>query len=128
MQLEYWKQGTLQNIGDLLNKDGRVLDKGSFKDGNGLRKSYHENDALSAVGKYTNGVPEGEWKYYHDNGNLSGIGSYRNGLKEAQWKFYYPSGKLDAVGNYKENQMRGNWTFYKENGEIKEEKNMDDEL
>jgi antitoxin component YwqK of YwqJK toxin-antitoxin module len=35
---------------------------------------------------------------------------------------------LDAVGNYKENQMRGNWTFYKENGEIKEEKNMDDEL
>jgi antitoxin component YwqK of YwqJK toxin-antitoxin module len=124
MQEEVWDKGRLVTTGELTSKTGKKLLRGSMKDGNGTRKSYHDNEKLSAEGPYKNGYPEGKWKYYHPNGMVSAEGEMKEGKREGVWRYFHDTGKLEAEGSYSDDELSGVWKFY-EQGVLKEIKNFD---
>ena len=124
-QEEEWNKGKLVELGDFLAQDGSKLDKGTFKNGSGTKKSYSENGILVAEGEFKEGLPNGVWTYYHENSKISGKGKMFNGLREGSWSYYFPDGKVQAEGKYVNDEVSGFWKFYSEDGSPKEEKNFD---
>lgn len=80
-----------------------------------LRKVYHENGQLSAIGKWENYNPVGEWKYYHENGQLSAIGQFIKGKLSGRWKFYDENGNIKKRGSYTDEKKHGLWNFFRQN-------------
>lgn len=95
---------------------------------NGKVKTYYSNKQLTAKGKYSNGVPGGNWVYYYPDGNIKAKGKYSNGLKEGEWtEFFtfeaYFEGELKNKtyliknkGIYKNGLKEGEWVQYNPDG------------
>ena len=105
-QDEFWTNGRLINIGDYNSYDGtKTLDKGSLKDGNGIRITYYIDGTKESEGNYSSGKPEGLWIYYHETGKKASEGQMKDGKKEGPWKYYNISGRLEQVINYKDDEI-----------------------
>lgn len=130
-------------------ESGKVMARGIYK---GQKKDstwiyYHEKvDTISAIEKYSNGVPDGEWKVFYESGKTAHEMSYKKGKKEGVVKeynddgrlifeityvngvenglsiLYYTSGKLREKGAYKNGERDGKWINYNEDGTVAEEK------
>jgi antitoxin component YwqK of YwqJK toxin-antitoxin module len=124
-QEEEWNKGHLIKIGDYFAMDGRELNKGTFRGGDGSRITYYASSNMAASGEFSHGLPNGGWTYYHENGKTSAEGILSDGLRQGKWRFFRESGKLEAEGPYKDDQIVGKWKFYNEKGKLVEEKTMD---
>ena len=72
-------------------------EEGSYKDDNrdGEWKHYYTSTGkLRFVGKFIDGIPEGEHRFYYPNGKEKQLGKYAGGSKEGEWKFFDESGYL----------------------------------
>ena len=134
-EVQYWYKGdgTLEAIGNLNSAQKPI---GEFK-------FYHENGALSSVGKFDDqGVKTGVWtsyyensnikeeatlksgklngpyNYYHDNGNLSYEVVYKDGKAQGLVSYYNILGNKYRESNFKDDQLNGLTTFYHENGNV----------
>lgn len=76
-----YKNGLLWNINALYDENGNPLDKGSFKNGNGLVNVYYDNGKIHHSGMYKNGRADGKWLYVTDTGARDTV-VYKNGYDD----------------------------------------------
>lgn len=63
---------------------------------------------------YANKKPDGKFNEHFITGELKEIGKYEDGLREGNWKVYYRNGKIRQKGKYTKGEKVGVWkTFYK---------------
>lgn len=68
----------------------------------GTWKAWHENGALWSVGKYDNGIRNGEATVYHSNEQVHIKGNYRNDSPYGKWQWYDEGGQLVNEIDYSE--------------------------
>ena len=95
-QRSYYNNGKLKSIvyyvNDRVNgieaydKNGKLLHRSLFKDGNGDWKFYWSNGQVSEEGKYKNGRKDGTWYKYREDGSIDTVIKYDNGrLLSESW-------------------------------------------
>ena len=105
-QEEFWDNGRLMNVGDYFSFDGsQQLDKGTLKDGNGIRNTYYVSGKKESQGTYKLGKADGTWTFFHENGRKASEGNMVDGRKEGPWRYYNPSGRLEDLINYKNDEI-----------------------
>ena len=72
---------------------------------------WHENGALSEIGKYKDGYHDDMWYYYHNNSNKKAAGRFQEGLRVGIWEEYDRDEKLIAKGIYKNGIKVGIWEY-----------------
>lgn len=75
------------------------------------KESYY----ITSQGQFKNDKKVGEWKYYHDNNAISRIIEYHNGVPAQSFKLYYKGGSLMMELT---NLLHGKWelTRYSKTG------------
>lgn len=76
-----YKSGLLWNVNFIYDDRGNKLDKGSFKDGNGILKVYYGNGKLKDKGLMKNGRATGEWLNFTETGAKQKV-IYENGYDD----------------------------------------------
>jgi hypothetical protein len=105
-QEEEWDNGRLMNVGNYFSFDGaQTLEKGTIKDGNGVRITYYVSGKQESEGNYKSGKAEGTWIFYHENGKKASEGTMLDGRKEGAWRYYNPAGRLEDLINYKKDEI-----------------------
>ena len=102
---EYNKEGTVILKGDYVDgerdgvwnfNNGDNTEEGTYQDGlqNGLWKGMFSNGKTNYQVNYIQGVPDGKYKLYYENGNIREEGVYSMGSKEKNWYKYDYEGNL----------------------------------
>ncbi|MDF2159023.1 toxin-antitoxin system YwqK family antitoxin [Algoriphagus sp. CAU 1675] len=99
-QVEYFKKGELVSVGPFM-VGVKELKGGKLKKGTGQRIFYDSEGHIIAKGKYSKGIPKGDWYFYFpksDRVTAAGrmVGPDRIGL----WNFYSFEGKIIDQQNY----------------------------
>lgn len=93
------------NVKKLLDKNGKPLNPGNFKNGNGTLNIYKENGALLRTVEIKNGALNGICIYYYSTGQVLMTGNYVNNLQDGVWIEYDINGKVVQKSEY------GNGTY-----------------
>ena len=109
-----FSEGKLWTIHAVFGQDGRPLDHGTRKNGDGIQKSYHDNDALKAEGPSVGGRSEGVWRYWLADGSLQTEGAFRAGARSGQWKHFNPDGSVKLEEDYRDDGTV--WVVFWHNG------------
>lgn len=80
---------------------------------------YDKEGNILLKGEYTDGEREGVW-YYHA-GDITDEGSYQAGLQNGPWKQTFSNGKTAFEGNYVQGVLDGKQKWYYDNGYVREE-------
>ena len=122
MQTLTYQKGTLFNVSDFLDKKGNVMPKGTFKNGNGVRKGYFNKDEIWFEENYRNGLLSGTTRYYYPGPDkiLASEQNYKEGLLEGFTKRYYDFGPLQSQAIFKAGKLTGKYVeYYEEEGKLK---------
>ena len=87
-----YDKGKLISISEYYYENGKILDKGNFKNGKGDVFDYYENGKIFSVKKYNNGFLNGKSIFFYSNGKIAEEGSYKNNIKVGVWKKYNKRG------------------------------------
>jgi antitoxin component YwqK of YwqJK toxin-antitoxin module len=98
-ELEY-KDNVLWNVKKLLDKNGKPLKPGNFKNGNGTLNIYRENGTLLRTVEIKNGVLNGICTYYYSTGQVLMTGNYESNHQNGVWTEYDISGKVVQKPEY----------------------------
>lgn len=82
------------------SKIGKKLDNGTYKNGNGIMKSYNEDTLLSEI-EFKNFLKDGLAVYYYSNGNKKESVFYKADKIDGDWYNYKEDGSLDYIGKKK---------------------------
>lgn len=98
-----------------------------YKDTDGKRQiirieEYHENGVRRLVGYYKDGERHGKWNSWHENEQLWSVARYSNGQLEGKQTVYYPSGQKHYEGTFRKGIRTGLWRFWDEQGILVTEK------
>ncbi len=85
----------------------------------GSLTEYNKDGAVILKGEYVDGEREGVWNY--DNGDDKEEGSYQGGLQNGIWKGWFSNGKLSYEINYVQGVPDGKFKTYYNNGYVREE-------
>lgn len=127
-ELEYLENGNLL-IKSAWSSNGEQF----VTDGNGIFKSYYDNNKIYNEGKVENGLRVGLWKSYYYDGSLKSTGRFDQGgeyvfedyfdeFGEQQIKNGIGKAKLyNDTGNYEEGELKdgyrhGDWKLYNSSG------------
>lgn len=146
-----FKSGCPYNV--IANNDlnGKPLDFGTIKDGNGTVRSYdvdgnerseetYKNSILNGFarysrkgvvvreGNYLNGKLEGIWIMKYGSGKISSRANYISGSKEGVMESYSQNGSISQKGQFIEDKKSGFWVSYNEKEELMSELNYLDDL
>jgi antitoxin component YwqK of YwqJK toxin-antitoxin module len=100
--IQDYSAGKLWTIHAIFGQDGRPLDHGTRKNGDGIQKSYHDDDTLEAEGPSEGGRSEGVWRYWYADGTLQAEGAFRQSAKLGPWKYFNPDGSVKAEEDYRD--------------------------
>ncbi len=107
------QDGTMTEYGD----SGKVITKGEFIDGLKEGEWMLEMPDYLEKGNYKADRRDGEWKhYYTSTGKLRYVGKFIDGVPDGEQTFYYPNGKVKQTGKYAGGTKEGEWKFYDESG------------
>jgi antitoxin component YwqK of YwqJK toxin-antitoxin module len=107
------QDGTMTEYSD----SGKVITKGDYIDGLKEGPWMLELADYREEGNYKADLRDGEWKhYYTKNGNLRFVGKFIEGVPDGEHKYYYENGKEKQTGKYVGGMKEGEWKFYDENG------------
>ena len=70
----------------------------------GIFQSYYKGEKLATIGKYVNGLKDGQWIYYYRNGKRRATGIYVKDKKHGAWMFYNKLGKTMLIVDYNYNK------------------------
>lgn len=102
------------------NKNGDEIHRQQIGSETTPAKGFFTDGAISHLGTYVYGEPNGEWQYFYRNGNLSKKETYQNGRTIGKSVEFYPFGKLFSETEFGDN----NWQYvqyYWPNGNKKAE-------
>lgn len=100
------------------NRDGELIAKGEFYEGERNGDWYFRVGDQIEKGAYEEGMKQGVWKHYFLDGTLRYEGNFLQDSKDGKHKLYYPSGKLKTEMNYVSGSREGKWIEYDEYGEL----------
>ena len=83
--------------------------------------SYHENNKISSVIKYNNGVRDGDARFYWDNGNIKEELTYNNGKVEGLVREYYENGNLKEMFSIEYGKREGPTSLFDSSGNYVED-------
>ncbi|MBA3971049.1 MAG: toxin-antitoxin system YwqK family antitoxin, partial [Bacteroidetes bacterium] len=109
------QDGTMTEYSD----SGKVITKGDYIDGLKEGPWMLELPEYKEEGVFKADQREGEWKhYYTENGKYRFIGKFIDGVPEGNHVFYYLNGKDKQSGKYSAGLRDGEWRFYDETGAL----------
>lgn len=111
---ETWPDGSAKTIQYYRDTDG---DREIYK-----IEEYHENGVTRLVGYYRDGERHGKWNSWHANEQLWSVARYSNGNLEGTQTVYYPSGQKHYEGTFRKGIRTGLWRFWDEQGVLVTEK------
>jgi antitoxin component YwqK of YwqJK toxin-antitoxin module len=107
------QDGTMTEYSDT----GKVITKGDYIDGQKEGPWMFELADYRDEGSYKDDKRDGEWKhYYTDNGKVRFVGKFIDGVPDGDQVYYYPNGKEKQTGKYVGGQKEGEWKFFDESG------------
>ncbi|MBI5540565.1 MAG: hypothetical protein HY951_10940 [Bacteroidia bacterium] len=80
---------------------------------------YNKEGIVILKGEYVDGEREGIWNF--NNGDNTEEGSYQGGLQNGIWKGWFSNGKLNYQVNFVQGVPDGKYKLYYENGNLREE-------
>jgi antitoxin component YwqK of YwqJK toxin-antitoxin module len=98
-EIEY-KDNIIWNVKKLLDKEGRPLKRGNFKNGNGTLHIYRENGVLLRKIEIKNGALNGICTYYYSTGQVLMTGNYVNNNQYGVWTEYDIQGRVVQQPEY----------------------------
>jgi antitoxin component YwqK of YwqJK toxin-antitoxin module len=115
---EVWNRGVQTDTARYYFSSGLFERIGRFDDGlyDGEWRFYHESGLLKRVGSYKNGLPHGKWYFYNEEGIIEQLGQFEEGVEHGEWKFFAPDGRLEFSGSYDRGTRTGKWFYYNEKG------------
>ncbi|WP_410207737.1 toxin-antitoxin system YwqK family antitoxin [Fusobacterium sp.] len=95
-QKAYYENGAIKSVVEYkgsrvmgmvaYGRNGEILHKDDFKNGNGKWKYFWGNGNVLEEGQYKNWAKDGTWKKYRKNGELDTVTEYKNGrVVEQSW-------------------------------------------
>ena len=87
-----YNKGKLISISEYYLENGKIADKGNFKNGKGNVFDYYENGKIFSIKNYNNGFLNGKSIFYYSNGKIAEEGNYKNNIKVGVWKKYNKRG------------------------------------
>jgi antitoxin component YwqK of YwqJK toxin-antitoxin module len=100
-----YKNNLIWNVKKLLDKNGKSLKQGNFKNGNGTLNLYRENGTLLRTIEVKNGSLNGICTYYYSTGQVLMQGKYLNDLQEGVWNEYDIFGKIITQPEYRKGEV-----------------------
>ena len=101
------KNDLLMEIETVLDTNGKKMNFGKFKNGNGYVIEYSSDDGIPEnEGLYVNGNKEGWWKIYHFSGEIMDSTFYKDGFPQIERDDNSLSELLDLFGPLKNNRYR----------------------
>ncbi|MBW3470134.1 toxin-antitoxin system YwqK family antitoxin [Arthrospiribacter ruber] len=95
LQEEMYENGRLLAFSPFRALNGEILEAGNFENGSGSRVYYHPMGYKIAWGQLQDGLQQGVWQYFHPNSEqVAKVGRFDQGLEEGDWKFYTIKGSL----------------------------------
>ncbi len=111
------QDGTLIDYEDVSADSSKIITKGEMVDGKKEGPWILELPDYKEEGSYKDDNRDGEWKhYYTSTGKLRFVGKFIDGIPEGEHRFYYPNGKEKQLGKYAGGSKEGEWKFFDESG------------
>lgn len=120
----YYSDGKLNEEAVFENNIDRMINYWSpageqlVKDGNGLYKSYWDENQVYETGLIKDGLREGRWLSYTETGLLMFEQDYLAGKESGEVKTYFASGSPAMEGEYENGKRTGQWIWYNEDGTL----------
>lgn len=114
-----YKNGFLHNIVSY-SPSGKLLESGTFKDGNGTLHYHSILDSISYklyIAQFKNGVKDGVEYGFSRKGDTISILHYENGILSGKAQ-YFKNGKLESKGQFKNGLRQGDFDYYDANNRI----------
>ncbi len=70
-----------------------------------MEKVYYPNGQLEYVGRFANGVENGEWLYYYENGTKKYLEVWENGVENGVHLDYSPDGQVYRELHYEKGKL-----------------------
>jgi len=122
---EHYSQDKLVGEYNRYDENGRLLEEGSFKNGqmNGLWTFYYSKSTqIKEKVNFLNGQEWGYYESYYLNGKKKSDGYYKGeDNMDSLWHLYYESGELMEDGMYKDNWENGIVHTYDKNKQVTKE-------
>lgn len=108
------KQGRKQGEWIKKNKQGKIIQKGTYKDDYPIDTFYYydKNGKLEIKNFFSDKGTKTNSKFFYPNGKIKAEGNYLNKKKEGTWVYYNPKGIKITEENYKQGLKEGiekNW-------------------
>ena len=100
------------------NKEGRVILKGEYVDGERNGIWNYNNGDFTEEGTYQDGLQNGLWKGWFSNGKLNYEVNYVQGVPDGKYKLYYDNGYMREEGYYSMGSKEKNWNKYDMQGTL----------
>lgn len=94
------------------DKQGNILLKGDYADGEKEGLWYYHAGDITEEGNYQAGLQEGVWKETFSNGKTAFEGNFVQGVMDGKQKWYYDNGYLREEGFYSNGSREKNWYKY----------------
>ena len=94
------------------DKDGNILLKGDYADGEKEGAWYYHAGDITDEGNYQAGLQEGAWKETFSNGKIAFEGNFIQGVMDGKQKWYYDNGFVREEGFYSNGSREKNWYKY----------------
>lgn len=65
--------------------------------------------------------------YFYKDGKIRAVGNYSNGSMNGEWKFYRATGQFWQSGNFKDGKKHGLFTRYDRNDKVEYQENFIDD-
>lgn len=119
MDLITKKKGEFEETYDT---EGHFLYSGTYKDGNGLLRTWCPSGALESEGNFKNVHPVGVMKKYYDNGQIEATFQLDDeGQPYGFYKQWYPNGQLALEKEYRAGSIAHTEKHWDEEGHLVEE-------
>lgn len=149
-----YKNGSIDGKTVAWDQSGQLLMEETYVDDWRHGPSFCRKGAVTQIGKYAKGQPDGLWRWLDSNGNLlaestftDGTGTmfefwpdgvlrseqeYVSGVKRGRLVLFYPDGTREASGSYRLDfdhgfyRRSGEWTEWHPNGQLKSKGHYDE--
>jgi len=91
-------------------------------------REYYDNGQLKVLGKFKDGVREGQWFSYHNNGQIENEMNYKNGKANGLWRGYYKTGEIKVEFYCEDGKFHGDMVGYYKNGQPAEKSKYNKDL
>ena len=107
-----------EEVGVIVERDGRWYELFTSTLANGQYETYHENGQLRTRATTKDGKLNGLIESYFDNGQLKSRGTYKDGIRHGLFEFYYDNGQLEARATIKRGRQEGLYVRYNKDGTL----------